>query len=222
MSLDRIVIVGSSGHAKVVIDIVRKQGVHELVGLVDRFRPVGESTFGFDVLGTEADLPRLVRSHGIRGVLIAIGDNWSRERVADQIIAANPGLFLARAIHPSANLALEASIGDGTVVMAGASIGPAATIGRGCIVNSHASIDHDAVMHDFASLGPGAVTGGGCRIGQQSAIGIGSVLLQGRSIGAHCVVGAGSLVTRDIGDAVVAYGRPAKIVRTRQASDPYL
>ena len=68
--MHRIVVVGSSGHAKVVLDIVEKQERYAVLGLLDRFREPGESTLGYEVLGAEEDLPALAgRLDGVTAVL---------------------------------------------------------------------------------------------------------------------------------------------------------
>jgi len=40
--MDNIAIIGSSGHAKVIIDIVRQQGRFNIAGLIDPFEDVGK------------------------------------------------------------------------------------------------------------------------------------------------------------------------------------
>ncbi len=220
--MNNIVIIGSSGHAKVVIDIVRQEGGFNIVGLLDRFRNLGEETLGYPIIGTEEDLPHLVNSHSLKGVIIAIGDNFIRSKVAERIKEICPDLLFIPAIHPSARIATEVSIGEGTIVMAGVSINPCSSIGRFCILNTHSSLDHDSVMEDFSSLAPHAATGGNCQIGKFSAISIGAILIHGVQIGEQSVVGAGSLVTRTIEAFVVAFGSPAKVIRTRNQGDKYL
>ena len=135
--MNNIVIIGSSGHAKVVIDIVRQEGGFNIVGLLDRFRNLGEETLGYPIIGTEEDLPHLVNSHSLKGVIIAIGDNFIRSKVAERIKEICPDLLFIPAIHPSARIATEVSIGEGTIVMAGVSINPCSSIGRFCILNTH-------------------------------------------------------------------------------------
>jgi sugar O-acyltransferase (sialic acid O-acetyltransferase NeuD family) len=220
--LENIVIIGSSGHAKVVIDIVQREGLYNIVGLIDSFRAVDETTWGYRVLGGEHDLPALTEQHRITGATVAIGDNFVRATVAARIRDTCPDIELVRAIHPSAVVADSASIGAGSVIMAGAVIAPCSTIGQGCIINTGATLDHDSAMGDFASLAPGAVTGGNCRIGECSAISIGATLIHGLTIGEHSVIGAGSLVMDSIGPLVVAYGVPAKVVRSRGKGGKYL
>jgi sugar O-acyltransferase (sialic acid O-acetyltransferase NeuD family) len=220
--MQKILIIGSSGHAKVVIDIIEKEGRFQIIGLLDRFRAREELTLGYPVLGSEEDLPQLITQYSITGVLIAIGDNFIRSEVARQITNSFPGLEFITTIHPSACIARDVSIGRGSVIMAGVSVNPCCAIGDFCILNTQSSLDHDSILDDYSSLAPYSVTGGNCRIGAYSAIGIGAVLINGIEIAAHTLVGAGSTVLQSIGSYAVAYGTPAKIIRSRKAGDKYL
>ncbi|SIR40213.1 sugar O-acyltransferase, sialic acid O-acetyltransferase NeuD family [Janthinobacterium sp. TND4EL3] len=217
-----IVIIGSSGHAKVVIDVIERQGKHHIVGLIDAFRTHGEETMGYRVLGAETDLPVLAEQHALGGVLVAIGDNHVRARVTAGVGALCPDLCFITAVHPQASVARGVRIGAGSVLMAGAVVNPGCEMGPGCIVNTRASLDHDSVMDAFSSLAPAAATGGNCHLGSCSALGMGGLLLQRLRIGAHSVVGAGAVVTRSVPDMCVSYGAPARVIRSRVAGDKYL
>jgi len=220
--MDNIVIIGSSSHAKVVIDIVQKEKKYNIVGLLDRYRDVGEKTLGYYILGKEEDLPKLIKVHTLKGVIVAIGDNFVRSKVVAHIKEISPNLPFVTTIHPKASIANEISIGDGTVVMAGVTINPCSTIGRFCILNTNSSLDHDSILEDFASIAPGTTIGGNCHIGRYSAVSIGAVLVPGINIGEHTVIGAGSLVMKSIESFVVAYGAPAKVIRNRKQGEKYL
>lgn len=221
--MENIVIVGSSGHAKVVIDIVEAEGRYAIAGLLDRFRQIGEQTLGYLVLGQEEDLPALRTRHALTGAIVAIGENFVRAQVAGRIERELcPGLPFVAAIHPRAAVGRGAAIGAGTVVMAGVSVGPDCAVGRFCVLNTNSSLDHDSAMGDFSSLAPGVATGGKCRIGAYSAVGIGAALLHGVRIGDHTVVGAGATVLEDLESCRVAYGTPARVVRQREPGDPIL
>lgn len=217
-----IVIVGSSGHARVVLDIVEKQGLYTISGFIDSYRPAGETESGYPILGDESLLPGLVADGELDGFIVAIGDNHIRQKVTDRIAAICPTLPLVAAVHPSANIGRGVVIGPGTVVMAGASVNPASTIGVGCILNTHCSLDHDSAIGDFASLAPASATGGNCKIAAGAAVGIGATLVHGISVGTHTIVGAGATVLRDLPAQVVAYGTPAKVVSERAVGDRYL
>ena len=121
---------------------------------------------------------------------MGIGDNSTRAKVADRFTAYSFG----KAIHPSAIIGREVEIGEGTVIMAGAIINPGCRIGRHCVVNTGASLDHDSVMEDFSHMAPGVHTGGNCRIGKYAFIGIGATLVQGVVLGEGVFIKAGEVV----------------------------
>ncbi len=220
--MESIVIVGASGHGKVVADVMRNEGRYHVAGFLDDSHSTGERYAGYPLLGSPQNLPHLVATHDLKGFVVAIGDNTVRSQVTQRIEALCPGLILVSTVHPAASIGADVSIGAGTVIMAGATVNPSVSVGRGCIVNTKASLDHDSVLGDFASLAPGVTTGGNCRIGAYAAIGIGAVLLHGVEVGEHTVVGAGSLVVRSVEPFVVAYGSPARSVRSRTRGEAYL
>lgn len=217
-----LLIIGSSGHAKVIIDIVRSEGRHRIVGLLDDMRPVGEETLGIPILGSVADLPMLMERTGAHHGVIAIGDNAGRMEVAARIAEHAPDFNFVSVVHPSAIIGSDVRIMAGTVVMPGVIINASCSIGAHCILNTGASVDHDCTLGDHVSIAPGAVLGGRCRIDSGTAIGMSASILQGIVVGAHCVIGAGAVVIQNVPDLQLAFGIPAKCVRTRQAGERYL
>ena len=175
-----------------------------------------------DPLGKEEDIPLLISKHNLFGGIVAIGDNWIRAKVVDKVLNNFPDFNFIKAIHPSASLSGNVSVGIGSVVMGGAVINSNTTIGEHCIVNTNSSIDHDCKMEVFSSLAPGVTTGGNVYIGEYSAISLGAKIIHNVVIGKHTVVGAGSTVLKNLPDNCVAYNTPAKIVRNRIAGEKYL
>ncbi|MDX2149181.1 MAG: NeuD/PglB/VioB family sugar acetyltransferase [Bryobacteraceae bacterium] len=222
MPQPRLLIIGSGGHARSVLEVARAASVGEILGLLDRFREAGSERLGYRVLGGEADAARLAAECGVWGVAFGIGDNWGRAGSLRLLREAWPEAALPVLVHPFSSVAEDAEMGEGTVVMPGAVVRSGARIGRCALLNTGCSVDHDSVMGDFASLAPGARVGGGVRIGSYSAIGLGASVIHNVSIGEHVVVGAGAVVLKDLPDAVVAYGTPARVVRQRQAGEAYL
>ncbi|MDO9484686.1 MAG: transferase, partial [Actinomycetota bacterium] len=94
--------------------------------------------------------------------------------------------------------------------------------GVGALLNTGCILEHESQLGDFASLAPRAVTGGRVSIGSRSAISIGAVLKHGLTIGEDTVVGGSSYVDRDLPSGVVAYGVPARVIRSRERGDAYL
>ena len=220
--MSRVLVVGASGHAKVVLDIFEKQAQHQVVGLLDDFKPVGTMVFGYEVVGAVADvLPLATRFHA-DAAFVAIGDNWIRSQIVDRLKSLSPRLTFVSVVHPSAQIARGVNLGAGSVVMAGVAINSDSVIGEFCILNTNSSVDHDNRLGSFSSLAPRVATGGNVSIGDFTAISIGAVILQGRNVGQHSVVGAGAVVTRDVHDLTVAYGVPAQPIRTRSVGEKYL
>jgi sugar O-acyltransferase (sialic acid O-acetyltransferase NeuD family) len=217
-----IVVIGSSGHAKVVIDVIEKEGKYAIAGLIDSLKPAGESVSGYPILGNEDTLSALVAKGQVAGGIIAIGDNWKRYLVSEKIKSILPDFKFIKGIHPSVQVGRGATIGDGSVLMAGSIVNSDAKIGNFCILNTRASLDHDSVMDDFSSLAPNAVTGGNVHIGAFSAISLGASIIHGVKVGEHSVLGAGALAVDDIPHHSVAYGTPAEVMRKRAEGDRYL
>ena len=220
--MENILIIGSGGHAKVIIDIVAKEGLYHIVGLLNKRPKKNEKISGYDILGNDEDLPKFVKTHAIKGIIIAVGDNFTRANVVSHIREICPELSFYSATHPQASIASDVSVGQGTVIMAGVSVNPTSSIGEFCILNTNSSLDHDSQMGDFTSLAPGVTVGGDCQVGEFSAINIGAILIPRITIGAHSVVGAGSLVNKSVGSFEVVYGSPAKKIRERKAGEKYL
>lgn len=220
--MEKIAIIGASGHAKVIIDIVLNEKKYELCGLLDDYRKSGEVVMNFPILGKIEELPNIVCKHLITGIVIAIGDNFARSKVAAYIKKTCPDIIFINTIHPSALIAPSVQIGAGTIIAAGSIVGPCCKIGNHCILNTNSSLDHDSTMHDFSSIAPGVITGGNCDIGAYAAIGIGTTLIHKVHIGNNSVIGAASLVISDVEPFVIAYGSPAKTIRTRKEDDRYL
>jgi len=216
-----IVVIGASGHAKVVIDIIEQQGCHNIVGLIDSFKEPTTTLMGYGVIGREDCIPRLLATGEITGGIVAIGHNWVRHQMAQRIQECAPGFQFVSAIHPSARIAREVALGQGVAIMAGVSINPGTHIGDFCFLNTNASADHDNILGEFSCLQPNAATGGNVRIGAFSSISMGANIIHHVTIGSHTVVGAGSTVLSDLPDSVVAYGTPCRAIRGRKPDDSY-
>jgi sugar O-acyltransferase (sialic acid O-acetyltransferase NeuD family) len=215
----RVLVVGASGHAKVVVDAIRSTHEFEIVGIADRDAPVGVPVFGLPVLASDRDILRAVDDHAIDAVVIAIGDNWTRAELTKRIAAERPALGFATVVHRAAHVSSDSMLGEGTVVFAGAVVNPGARVSRYCIINTNASVDHDCTLGDGVSIAPGATLGGNVVIGECSSVGLGASVVHSVSIGRDSVVGAGAVVVDDIPDNVVAFGVPARVIRGRQPSD---
>lgn len=203
-----LVIIGSAGHAGVVIDAIRQQGRGtEIVGLLDDFLPKGTERHGLKVLGRVEDIATLDSDYRY---FIAVGDNSGRSHVWDRIQDTRK-----KAIRTMASVGHPASVilghtEPGVFVAALGCVGVGASVGKGSIINSSASLGHDSKLGEFSHLGPGAVTGGHVSIGNHTMIGIGAMIRDHIRIGNNCVIGMGAVVLKDVPDYTEGFGNPFK------------
>ena len=122
------------------------------------------------------------------GAFIAIGDNKIRKKEAEAI-----GGPFAVLIHPSALISESATIGEGSIIMAGVVIQPNAHIGKHVIVNTGATLDHHVIVHDFAHIAPGAHLCGAVHIGEGTLVGVGVGIAPNTTIPAWSIVKAARL-----------------------------
>lgn len=187
---------GASGHAKVIIDIIKAQG-GIIEGLVDDNPDLKEL----------CGVPVLHSAKGLSPFIISIGNSEMRKTIAECL-----NCEFENAIHPSAIISSSVVIGEGTVVMQGAIIQTEVQIGKHCIINTKASIDHECVLDNYVHIAPGCTISGDVHVGEGTWIGVGTTIIQGVRIGKNCFIGAGSVILKDIPDNAKAYGVPCKIV----------
>lgn len=219
--MDKILIIGASGHAKVIIETIELNANYQIHGLIDTFKPKGEKLLDYKVLGTEGDIQDFV-DKGINKGIIAIGDNWTRFLMQARIKELSPDFEFITIIHPSAIISPSVIVGKGSIILASVTINANARIGDFCIMNTDANFDHDSNIQDFSSLAPGVTVGGNVNIGTCTAISLGANIIQGMTIGKHSIIGAGSLILNDIDDFKLVYGVPGKEIRTVIKGENYL
>lgn len=200
--MNRLVIIGASGHGKVVADIAELNGYTDIIFLDDAAEAA--EVAGCPVAGPVSSFSDYVDCDFI----IAIGNADVRRRFLAQLEGA--GAHVVTLIHPSAAIAKGVAIGRGSVVMAGAVVNPSSVIGDGCIVNTGATIDHDCTVGDYVHISVGAHLAGTVTVGDGTWIGIGAVVSNNLSICPGCTVGAGAVVVESIATAGTYVGVPAR------------
>jgi sugar O-acyltransferase (sialic acid O-acetyltransferase NeuD family) len=220
MKKEKLILIGASGHAKVIIDIVEKQGKFELLGLIENNPNLEKKVLGYGILGDESILSETIYNDVY--LFIAIGDNWVRHLVKERISVLHPSIKFATLIHPSAQIAKGVKIGEGVCIMAGAIVNSDTRIEEFTIINTKASMDHDGHLGAFSSLAPNATTGGNVSIGNFTSVGISATIKHGVQIGAHNVIGGGALVLKNFEDNQIIYGVPANAIRSRIMGEKYL
>jgi sugar O-acyltransferase (sialic acid O-acetyltransferase NeuD family) len=201
----RLALLGAGGHGKVVADSALCAGWQEVVFYDDAW-PGVQSCGPWPVAGNSEQL--LLDMAGFDGVVVTIGSNAVRldkQRWLQQVGAA-----LVSVVHPAACVSRYATIGLGSVVMAGAVLNIDVKLGQACIINTGATVDHDDQLADGVHLSPGAHLGGGATVGECSWIGLGASVREGVSIGRNVRIGAGAAVVASAADDVTLVGVPAR------------
>lgn len=202
----KIVIIGASGHGKVIADIARLNGYEEILFLDD---DINKKICGrYPVVGTSKDIRQYKGNYDF---IIAIGNNRIREKISAMLEREN--IKQTALIHPSAVIDETAMIKEGTVIMANAVVNAEVQIGRSCIINTASSIDHECVLEDYVHVSPGVHVAGTVTIGKSTWIGIGATVINNLSICANCMIGAGSIVIKDIKEEGTYVGSPIRKVR---------
>ncbi len=214
----KCIIVGCGGHGRVVLDVVLAAGEHEIVGFIDsNARMHGRRVDGREVFGDMRVVDRLKRDLGVEGAIVAIGDNGVRRSFADACELA--GLTLINAIHPSANIARNASIGRNVVVAAGALVCAHCQIGDSAILNTGCIVDHESMIGTGVHICPGARLAGRVTVEAGSFVGIGATIIQSLHIGYEATIGAGAVVTRHVDAMATVVGVPAREIKSIAAED---
>ena len=204
MSSETILVVGASGHGRVVVDALFQCGVPpEQIIVSDD----SAALLGTEFLGLRVNVPAFHRAACKLRFHVAVGNSIARKRLFDEL--QNAGYEPFTVVHPKAIISKFSSIGDGAFLAAGGLIAPGAKVGKGTIINHAAIIDHDCVVGDFSHIAPNATLGGGARIGDHVSIGAGATILPQIHVGNSAVIGAGAVVLRDVAPGVICAGVPA-------------
>jgi len=197
----RIMLYGASGHGKVILDILKSVSKDVFCILDDA--PKTGIISGIKVINTSQ-----FEIHQDDQIILSIGNNNIRKKITSRL-----NCNFAKAIHHTSIISNEAFIEEGTVVMANVTINPDSKIGKHCIINTGAIIEHDCIIEDFVHISPGVALAGNVFVGEGTHIGINATVIQGIKIGKWATIGAGSVVIKDIPDYAVVVGNPGKIIK---------
>lgn len=201
----KVVIIGAGGQAKVIADIVDKsQDI--LLGFLDDNLEKGQKVIcDYKVLGKIEEVLQLKEQDENIEFVIAIGNNTIRKEISDKY-----RLNYYTTIHPSAQIGLDVTIEKGTQILANACVNSCAKIGKHCIINTGAIIEHDNIIEDYVHISPNVALGGTVKIGENTHVGIGAVVKNNIEICSNCIIGAGAVIVKNIIEEGTYVGVPAK------------
>lgn len=202
-----LVLLGSGGHAKVLLSTLLQNG-SRVIGFADPDRShkqlLGVPYLGDDeaVLAHDAAEVMLVNGVGSAGSIA------NRLRVYEYF--RTRGYVFASVVHSTAIIAPEGELSEGVQIMAGAILQPGCVVQEDCIVNTGARVDHDCIIGAHAHVAPGAVLSGGVQVGARAHVGAGATVIQNVKIGDGAIVGAGAVVLCDVPASFTVVGVPAR------------
>jgi sugar O-acyltransferase, sialic acid O-acetyltransferase NeuD family len=200
-----VIIIGASGHGKVIADIIKCSG-DNVFGFLDDNEALAGTTSGAPLLGKI----EIYTQYNDIEFIVAIGGSAIREKIVAKMV----NVQWYTAIHPTAVISkLDTVIGEGTAIMANAVINPGTTIGKHCIINTGAVVDHDNSIGDYSHISVGAKLAGTVEIGKHTWIGVGAAVSNNISICDGCLVGAGAVVVKDIKENGTYVGIPARKIK---------
>jgi len=206
-----VILWGGTGQAKVMRPVIERCGA-KVVAVFDDTPDLPPPFPDIELYGGWEQFPRWVANQDREkiGFCIAIGNPHGRVRLEfhDRLVAE--GLQPISVVHPTAWIAPNATVGAGAQIHAGVVIEAEAKIGRQCIINTRASVDHECVLEDGVEIAPGGTLCGLVHAEINAWICAGATVLPRIHIGADAIVGAGGVVIRDVPDGAVVLGVPAK------------
>ncbi|MEK7067223.1 MAG: acetyltransferase [Patescibacteria group bacterium] len=210
--MSRVIIWGGTGQAKLVRPILEEYG-SKVVAVFDD-TPNLFSPFVDIPIYQGNEFVEWISCQGNDrnniGFCIAIGNPHGRVRVRLSNKLKLEGLVCVDVVHRQSIIAHNAIIGEGVQILAGAIVQPEAIIGKQCIINANASVDHECVLEDAVEIGPGATLCGLVRVGINAWIAARATVLPRLHIGADAIVGAGAVVTKCVPENCTVVGIPAR------------
>ena len=208
----KLILVGGGEHCESCIDVIEQENIFCIAGIVDLPEKLNESVLGYKIIGTDVDLPLLVKEYN--NFLVTIGhvkDPLPRIRLYNKLKELK--VNLPSIISPSAYVSKYAYLGRGSIVMHHSIVDVNSKIGNNCIINHSSTIGHYANVKDHCHISANCVLGR-CKINKGTFIGGNSWITNGISIASFCVIGSGSNVLKSFEEKnSIIVGNPARKIK---------
>lgn len=196
--MEKIIIIGCGGHAKSVLDIIEREQKYEVVGFSSKDLDEEFEYRGYKIISTDENLKRVLEK-GVKNAVIGIGfmgESNVRENLYRKV--QKMGFHFPVIVDPTAVIASDVEISDGTVIGKKVVVNSEAHVGENVILNTASVIEHECKIGNGSHIAVGSLLCGDVEVGNNSFIGAGTTIIQGCKVGNNVLVGAGSLVLGDI------------------------
>ena len=206
----KLIVVGSGGFGREVLDVARDQN-RVILGVADDFPDDANlarlEKQGIALLGTTFDVIENLDPDDVEYV-IGIGDGAARRSIDARFSEA--GFSAAILVHSSASFGFDVRVSPGVIVCAGVRVTTNVAIGKHTHLNLNTTVGHDCVIADYVTINPGTAISGYVTIGEAALIGAKAFVIEKISVGAGAIVGAGSAVIKPVPDSTTVVGVPAR------------
>lgn len=197
MSKPEIILIGAGGHSNSCIDVIESEDKYKIAGLIGLDEELGKRQLGYEVIGTDADLPYF--SSQFDNAIVTVGQIKSPEiRIRLYKLLKNTNFILPMIVSPTAHISRHSIIGEGTIVMHQAIVNAGSKIGKNCIINNKALIEHDAEIRDHCHISTSAVINGGSIINEKTFIGSNAMISNNLEIDSSQVISGGANILKSI------------------------
>lgn len=172
--MNSLLILGAGGHGKVVAEAAEQEGRWSKISFLDDREDI-DSIYNFDIVGKLEDYPSFFNEY--KYAFVAIGNNERRIELIDKLRSF--GYKVPVIVHPRAYVSKYSILEYGTVVLPGAVVNTSSKLGRGCIVNINACVDHDCEIGEGVHISSGAVVRSMSAVAGLSLIGAGACVKAG-------------------------------------------
>jgi sugar O-acyltransferase (sialic acid O-acetyltransferase NeuD family) len=208
--MEDLILYGSGGMAREVVELVADinavRPTWRILGYIDDVKgDSSEYVNGFPLLGTWEMLRDV---SGRPNVIIAVSNPSDKEAIFRRI--RDFDIRFPTLIHPSAKVARNAQIGQGSIIGIDCIVSTDVRIGDHVFLNMRTIVGHDSVIMDFSSCLVGCIIAGGVVVKDSALLGSGCIIMEKTTIGCKSKVSMGSVVSFDVEDHHVVMSRPSK------------
>jgi sugar O-acyltransferase (sialic acid O-acetyltransferase NeuD family) len=188
---EKIVLIGGGGHCHSVIDVIEQENRYQIIGIIDRKELLGKKVLNYEIIASDDNLKEVYKT--CKNAIITIGQIESsslRTKIFDNLKSI--GFNLPVIISPLSSVSKYSIIKEGTVVLHHALVNGNVKIGRNCIINTKALIEHDSIIEDYCHISTASVINGGVTVKEGNFFGSNATSRQ--SVEINEFIKAGSLV----------------------------
>lgn len=192
-----LILIGGGGHCRSCIDVIETEERFAIRGIVDANSNLHAPILGYELLGGEDNIERLSKT--CRHFFITVGQikEW-KPRVRLYEYLKHLHVTIPTIISPLAHVSKYAALDEGSIAMHQAIVNSGASVGKNCILNSNALIEHDVLIEDHCHISTAAVVNGAATVRRCSFVGSNAVIREGIEVGDNCIIGAGIVLMRSV------------------------